>query len=215
MVLKQLENNMGRAYVHILSLACTVVVILHLFACLFHYVTLWDESNTWVESSGDHPHLFACSYQQAFPGSHFAFSCLVSCSFFLDTKKPLVAQLMECAGIVDTSSMVDRYLSSLYWAMSTMVRCHFCLHHVGCFGWVLLLVLASFGTCIGTFKSQESLCLQATVGYGDITPIQIPEKVLHILSHETLANFFLASVISQLHNSLVFERGAAQQQILL
>ena len=52
MVLKQLENNMGRAYVHILSLACTVIIILHLFACLFHYVTLWDEASTWVESSG-------------------------------------------------------------------------------------------------------------------------------------------------------------------
>jgi hypothetical protein len=88
MVLKQLENNMGRVYVQILSLACTVVVILHLFACVFHYVTLWDDSTTWVEASG----------------------------------------------IVNTSSMVDRYLSSLYWAMSTMatvgcdasVLCTFC-----------------------------------------------------------------------------------------
>lgn len=52
MVLKQLENNMGRAYVRVLSLACTVIIILHLFACLFHYVTLWDDANTWVESSG-------------------------------------------------------------------------------------------------------------------------------------------------------------------
>jgi hypothetical protein len=52
LLLKQLENNVGRAYLQIGSLVCTVVVILHLFACLFHYVTLWDERDSWVELSG-------------------------------------------------------------------------------------------------------------------------------------------------------------------
>lgn len=52
-ILKQLEERVGRVIVRIVSLACTVVFILHIFACVFHYVALLDErSSTWVELSG-------------------------------------------------------------------------------------------------------------------------------------------------------------------
>lgn len=52
-ILKQLEERLGRVIVRIVSLACTVVFILHVFACVFHYVALLDERNsTWVELSG-------------------------------------------------------------------------------------------------------------------------------------------------------------------
>lgn len=53
MIIKQLEDRVGRVIVRIVSLACTVVFILHIFACVFHYVALLDErSSTWVELSG-------------------------------------------------------------------------------------------------------------------------------------------------------------------
>eukprot|EP00892_Ulva_mutabilis_P001042 jgi/Ulvmu1/10939/UM007_0118.1 len=92
-ILKQLEERLGRVIVRIGSLTCTVIFILHIFACVFHYVALLDERNgTWVELSG----------------------------------------------IVDQNSKWDRYVTAMYWAMSTM----------------------------------------ATVGYGDVTPIQVPEKLV-------------------------------------
>ena len=44
---------MGRVCVRIVSLVCVVIFILHLFACLFHSVALWNETTlSWVEASG-------------------------------------------------------------------------------------------------------------------------------------------------------------------
>lgn len=52
-ILKQLEERLGRVIVRIGSLTCTVIFILHIFACVFHYVALLDERNgTWVQLSG-------------------------------------------------------------------------------------------------------------------------------------------------------------------
>jgi hypothetical protein len=52
-VMRRLEVKMGRASVRIVSLVSVVVFILHIFACIFHYVALWNDRNTsWVEASG-------------------------------------------------------------------------------------------------------------------------------------------------------------------
>lgn len=52
-VIRHLEMRMGRVVVRIVSLVCVVVFILHLFACIFHSVALWNESTlSWVEASG-------------------------------------------------------------------------------------------------------------------------------------------------------------------
>eukprot|EP00892_Ulva_mutabilis_P003879 jgi/Ulvmu1/1863/UM012_0019.1 len=91
--LKQLELRLGRVLTRVLWLVCSVVFILHIFACIFHFSALVSNSETtWVDSSG----------------------------------------------IVDASNIIDLYVTSMYWAMSTM----------------------------------------ATVGYGDVTPIQIAEKLV-------------------------------------
>jgi hypothetical protein len=51
--MKQLERSMGRMVMRMASLMCLITIILHLFACVFHFVTLWRESDTsWVEASG-------------------------------------------------------------------------------------------------------------------------------------------------------------------
>lgn len=52
-VIRHLEVRMGRVAVRIVSLVCIVIFILHLFACLFHSVAMWNESTiSWVEASG-------------------------------------------------------------------------------------------------------------------------------------------------------------------
>lgn len=53
-LVRSLNRRIGRGAVKIGTLVCTVFFVLHLFACLFHYVTLLqvDSPRSWVEASG-------------------------------------------------------------------------------------------------------------------------------------------------------------------
>lgn len=51
--LKQLELRLGRVLTRVVWLVCSVVFILHVFACIFHFSALVSNSETtWVDSSG-------------------------------------------------------------------------------------------------------------------------------------------------------------------
>ena len=51
--LKQLELRIGRVLTRVLWLVCSVVFILHISACIFHFSALLSSSKTtWVDSSG-------------------------------------------------------------------------------------------------------------------------------------------------------------------
>lgn len=53
MIMKRLEQTLGRSYVRIGASASMIVFILHVFACVFHYVAIMTESgSTWVQASG-------------------------------------------------------------------------------------------------------------------------------------------------------------------
>eukprot|EP00892_Ulva_mutabilis_P011685 jgi/Ulvmu1/888/UM100_0043.1 len=74
-IMKRLEQTLGRSYVRIGASASLIIFILHVFACVFHYVAIVSEmSSTWIQASG----------------------------------------------IVNSESIWDRYVTSVYWAMSTM-----------------------------------------------------------------------------------------------
>lgn len=52
-ILKQLEAKVGRMLVRIALLIATIILVLHLSACVFHYAAVLEGDNeTWVDASG-------------------------------------------------------------------------------------------------------------------------------------------------------------------
>lgn len=53
MIMKRLEQTLGRSYVRIGAAVSLMVFILHVFACVFHYVAIVASSGrTWIQASG-------------------------------------------------------------------------------------------------------------------------------------------------------------------
>ena len=53
LIMKRLEQTLGRSYVRIGASASLIVFILHMFACIFHYVAIVSTmGRTWIQASG-------------------------------------------------------------------------------------------------------------------------------------------------------------------
>lgn len=52
-IMKRLEQTLGRSYVRIGASAFLIIFTLHVFACVFHFVAIvQSKDQTWIQASG-------------------------------------------------------------------------------------------------------------------------------------------------------------------